>query len=129
MANEINEGFYNIWGDVKQQDITGFIKPGQPVPNLFNHTNIGLTLGKLKKSSPGPDEITAKLLKEASLEIVNPLVTLFAKCLEHSFIPAQWKNANITPIPKVPNPSTYHGGINLTSLQRNQSNITTEESI
>jgi hypothetical protein len=44
-------------------------------------------------------------------------MTLFSKCLEHSFIPAQWKNANITPIPKVHNPSTYHDyrGINLTS--------------
>ena len=106
LATQINEGFYQVWNGVKQPDLSEFItKPDTNTPTIFNYTNVRSTLNKLKKSASVPDELSAKLLKSASLEIVEILTTLFNQSLLFSFVPKQWKYSNITPIPKVAIPS------------------------
>jgi hypothetical protein len=106
LATQINEGFYQVWNGVKQPDLSEFVtKPDTNTPTIFNYTNVRNTLNKLKKSASGPDELSAKLLKSASLEIVEILTTLFNQSLLFSFVPKQWKYSNITPIPKVAIPS------------------------
>ncbi len=117
-AEEINNGFYSVWGGKTQPDLTPFIIEGKSdAKQIFNFGNVGEALRKLKPSAPGPDEITPKLLKTLNLEIVALITALFNLCLINSFVPFQWKSANITPIPKVQiptNPLDYRP-ISLTS--------------
>lgn len=58
------------------------------------------TLKSITSNSPGPDGIKGQLLKSARLEIAEIISTLFNQSLYHSFVLKQWKESNITPIPK-----------------------------
>nr|VZI46032.1 unnamed protein product [Spirometra erinaceieuropaei] len=54
---------------------------------------------KLKEgTSPGPDEIPAKLLKELATELAEPLSVLFQASLDAGRRPPEWKTAWISPI-------------------------------
>nr|VZI24943.1 unnamed protein product [Spirometra erinaceieuropaei] len=56
---------------------------------------------KLKEgTSPGPDEIPAKLLKELATELAEPLSLLFQASLDAGRLPPEWKTAWISPIHK-----------------------------
>nr|VZI12663.1 unnamed protein product [Spirometra erinaceieuropaei] len=56
---------------------------------------------KLKEgTSPGPDEIPAKLLKELATELAEPLSVLFQASLDAGRLPPEWKTAWISPIHK-----------------------------
>ena len=115
----INEGFYNVWGGTKQPDISRFISKTAhtEAPTLFTISNIEETLSKLKPSTPGHDTISPLLLKSARFELSDIMANLFNQCLQQSFVPTQWKSANITPIPKVDTPTepTHYRPIALTS--------------
>nr|VZI12529.1 unnamed protein product [Spirometra erinaceieuropaei] len=56
---------------------------------------------KLKEgTSPGPDELPAKLLKELATESVEPLSLLFQASLDAGRLPPEWKTAWTSPIHK-----------------------------
>jgi hypothetical protein len=55
---------------------------------------------------PGPDNINNKILKDPRFELSDIRAHLFNISIQHSFIPEQWKIANVIPIPKVKNPTT-----------------------
>nr|VZI32070.1 unnamed protein product [Spirometra erinaceieuropaei] len=56
---------------------------------------------KLKEgTSPGPDELPAKLLKELATELAEPLFALFQASLDAGRLPPEWKTAWISPIHK-----------------------------
>ena len=48
----------------------------------------------------GPNGLNNRVLKELANEISNPLCSLFNYSLSLGSFPAQWKDANISPIPK-----------------------------
>ena len=48
--------------------------------------------------SPGPDGIHPAILHECSDILSVPLCIIFQKCLDSSFVPADWRVANVTPI-------------------------------
>ena len=48
----------------------------------------------------GPDDISARLLKECSNEIAPSMTLLFNKSLSLGKIPREWKEANVVPIRK-----------------------------
>ena len=50
------------------------------------------------KFSCGPDNINNRFIKDFSKELIPALTNIFNKSLEESSLPADWKNANITPI-------------------------------
>ena len=108
LASKLNDGFYNVWDGAKQPDISHFIAntPHLSAPKLFTYTTLNEIMSKLKVSAAGPDELTAKLLKNARLELVEVLEPLFNDCIKWSYTPNQWKRANITPIPKVTHPAS-----------------------
>lgn len=65
-----------------------------------------LQLQKLDPSkTPGPDNISAKILKAASFELAEVITHLFNSCLRQNIVPDQWKEANIAPVPKTARPS------------------------
>ena len=106
LAINQNNGFYDVWSGMKQPDISSYILPG-PLPScpmLFNAPTIVHSIGKQKSGSSGPDGLPAKLLKAARLELAPVIATLFNACLLLSFVPSQWKKANIVAIPKTSHP-------------------------
>ena len=48
--------------------------------------------------SPGPDGFHPKILKEAAKQLSVPLCLKFSKSLDESFLPSDWKVANVIPI-------------------------------
>ena len=54
--------------------------------------------------APGPDGINNKILKRAKYALKEIVAHLFNICLTDSFVPTQWKEANIIPIPKIKEP-------------------------
>ena len=69
-------------------------------------------------SSPGPDAIHPRILKEIGISILNPLKFIFNLSLTSGQVPASWKCANVTPIFKKGDkslPSNYRP-ISLTSI-------------
>jgi len=69
-------------------------------------------------SAPGPDGITPLLLKELSADAAPALAAIFNKSLEEGIVPADWKEANVTPIFKKGSksvPSNYRP-VSLTSV-------------
>ena len=57
-----------------------------------------------KSGAPDADGLSPTLLKSARLELASIITVLFNMCIMLSFVPTQWKFANITPIPKIDNP-------------------------
>ena len=74
------------------------------------------TLDTTKAS--GPDNISPRLLKEASCILKKPFCRLFNLSLSQSIYPTQWKLANVTPVFKKDNPSdlTNYRPISLISV-------------
>ncbi len=66
---------------------------------LFTEDMIRSELLNLKEStSPGPDAIPAKLLKELASEMAKPLALIFQASFVTGCLPSDWKTATITPI-------------------------------
>nr|VZI25368.1 unnamed protein product [Spirometra erinaceieuropaei] len=66
---------------------------------LFTETIVRNELLNLKEStSPGPDAIPAKLLKELASEMSKPLALIFQISFVTGCLPSDWKSATITPL-------------------------------
>ncbi|BHF81956.1 Mitogen-activated protein kinase 15 [Sparganum proliferum] len=69
----------------------------------FTEGEVLAELMRLKESkSPGPDEISAKILKELAGELSKPLSMLFLTSFETGYLPPEWESGWIT--------SLYKGG-------------------
>ena len=77
-----------------------------PTFSIFTYSKRRKQLQWLKSRSPGPDELSATLLKCSRLETVEVITVMFNAILVQGFIRTQWKGASITPIPKVSHPTT-----------------------
>ena len=55
-------------------------------------------------TSTGSDTIPVKFLKPVAEYISSPLTNIINTCIEKSTFPTAWKEARITPIPKIDNP-------------------------
>ena len=67
--------------------------------NVYAAELIGADLANIKPHTAcGPDNIPARLLKEASDELAPVLCLLFNATLHQGKIPCDWKSANVTPI-------------------------------
>jgi hypothetical protein len=100
LAKNINNGFYSVWNGEEQPDISSFHNRPFSLPKtpIFTPSNICEALNQLKRS-PGPEKISARLLKSSRYEICEILEKLFNIFLEKGFILTQWFQSNITPIP------------------------------
>ena len=72
----------------------------------------------IKNSAPGPDQIPAWVLRACSVELAEPVSELFRASLRYGIIPNLWHHAVVTPVPKVPKPTslTDYRPISVTSL-------------
>ncbi|XP_065643027.1 uncharacterized protein LOC136074618 [Hydra vulgaris] len=108
LANQLNDHFQSVWTGNKQPSLSCFIdrEANPPTTPIFTLNNIVNQLSKLKPGSSGPDDLSPFLLKSARFEIASSLCILFNRLIENSYLPDQWKSANITPIPKISNPQS-----------------------
>nr|VZI48931.1 unnamed protein product [Spirometra erinaceieuropaei] len=66
---------------------------------FFTETIVRNELLNLKEStSPGPDAIPAKMLKELASEMSKPLALIFQTSFVTGCLPSGWKSATITPL-------------------------------
>ena len=104
MAEEFNGFFASVFTTEDTSNVPSIV----PDPELVKLTKIVFSQNEvydiLKKvkanSSPGPDGIHPRVLKECASEMASPLYDLFAKLFETERIPTAWKTGNITPIHK-----------------------------
>ena len=84
------------------------LPPSPPLSDCAVMQNIKFTpemvievLKRIKNSSsPGPDEISQRVLKELMHEVSEPLSLLYNKSMQTCDIPKDWKLANVVPIYK-----------------------------
>jgi hypothetical protein len=70
------------------------------------------------EGAAGPDGFGPRVLQELQLEIAPALAAIFTKSMEEGVVPADWRDANVTPIFKKgakSSPSNYRP-VSLTSV-------------
>ena len=76
------------------------------VPTVFHFSDIKeeevrkLLATLDEKKATGPDNISAWLLCMVAPAISDSITSLFNICLSHGEFPSEWKQANVTPVPK-----------------------------
>ena len=105
MAEDLNEYFSSVF---TKEDISSLPLPArkfegdesQNVGQLFVTPEMISKKIKMMKTnkSPGVDGITPKLLKEIVNEISIPLANFFNISLKEGIVPAEWKEASVTPL-------------------------------
>lgn len=101
-ANILNDQFASVFS-TKDNKIPNIISNKMPSIDDINITEAGvcklLTQINVFKST-GPDDISARFLKEVANEISPALTLLFNASLEQGIVPEEWKQAIIFPIYK-----------------------------
>src|SRR5208282_5503596 len=69
--------------------------------------DIQLILERIKKTSPGTDNLPYWFFKHCSFQLAPIITHLFNMSLSSGKPPSHWKKALVTPIPKTSNPSAF----------------------
>ena len=72
---------------------------------IFTTANVSEQFRRIRNCTAGPDGIYGRLLFSARDALVPVFVNIFNFCSQYSFHPFEWSRANITAIPKIPNPA------------------------
>ena len=85
---------------------TGTAFHNLPIP-VLTEFHIGNYIDKLpNKHTSGVNKLPCSFLKQIKSQISFPLAMIFNNCIFTSEIPPIWKNTYVTPIAKIPNPSS-----------------------
>ncbi|XP_011675592.2 uncharacterized protein LOC105443737 [Strongylocentrotus purpuratus] len=102
-AETLNDYFQSVFTPHQLQPLVQ--KGPSPFPTIghlhVHRTGVEKRLQQLDPSkASGPDELPPKLLKLVAREIASPLSFLFQQSYNSGIVPAQWKQALVTPIHK-----------------------------
>ena len=99
-ANILNRYFSSVFGTDLQDAVVRDVTEEDGLQLVyFDPEAIKKNVLKLKnKSSPGPDKITPRLLKECIELLKLPLSILFNMSIQEGVVPEDWRMANVTPI-------------------------------
>ena len=100
--------FSSVWKDIEHPDISKFItsSPTPPREPIFSVDAVLERLKQVNVGSAGPDQLSPRLIKSSRLEIAFAATQLFNQLINESVMPTQWKDANITPVGKMRNPTS-----------------------
>ena len=102
-ANKINNFFVNIANDIPRLDpssLPSYLPADQPLP-LVQPWEVYSELKAIKqRKAPGPDGISARLVKKFAYELCCPLTDILNASFSQSIVPERWKRAHVVPIPK-----------------------------
>jgi len=103
IAAELNNFFSSVFTEEETSNLPVLEREGNATLNTTRITTVKIR-DKIKKlrenSAPGPDGITAKLLKTACEELLLPLKLIYELSLSTGSVPAEWRTADVTPIYK-----------------------------
>ena len=68
------------------------------------------------KKATGPDDLPDWILRDLSCTIALPICAIFNQSLRDCKLPTEWKQANVTPIPKVHPPRSIQSDVRPISL-------------
>jgi len=103
-ADSLNDHYAAISSD---PNYSSPIRKPDPVPSLDQYVTefqIFTILDKLRPTAMGLDGLPAWFLRLGAPAFYKPITKLFHLSLATSFVPHQWKQASILPIPKIANP-------------------------
>ena len=107
IANKFNSFFSNIGPQLAQKLPPSEVNPSQFIPDSFDHQfnltqvhqdKVSTIISKLKNSSAGPDDISAKIIKLSSASIVKALTHTINLSLNEGIFPTELKVAKVVPI-------------------------------
>ena len=104
LANNINMVFKEVTSDL-QPLLPAAASVDHDVPDEFiiSVTECEQKLSKLcVHKAMGPDNIPNWILKDFSYIIASPIAAIYNSSVRQSYVPPSWKQAEILPIPKVP---------------------------
>ena len=102
-ATSFNSQFSSVFTTEDTKTIPDLGPPKYPAANHINVTTEGVSksLKSLKtQKATGPDQISARILKDLAVEISPILSHIFQQSLNTGDVPSDWRVANITPIYK-----------------------------
>ena len=102
-AQAFNDQFSRVFTNECLLNITTITKVDSLQEGLTNinvsHDDIYKQLHSLKANKAcGPDDISARVLKEAAEQLSPPLYTIFNASLKSGEVPDDWKRAHVVPI-------------------------------
>ena len=122
MANVLNYHFHSVFAksNYYSGNINHHCTPQYQynLPHVLAHQTHKILKNISSYKSPGPDGILPRVLKEAAYELSGPITILANKSFELGVVPADWRDANVTPIFKKgdkKDPNNYRP-ISLTSV-------------
>ncbi len=120
LANDLNT-FYNRF-DVHdfgtELSMYKNISPQETSVHIDSEVVLKLSKGIKERKSPGPDNISGRLLKNCAAPLSDIFSFIYCKSLQLARVPSIWKNSVIVPVPKTKHPKSLNDfrPIALTSL-------------
>ncbi|KAI8484066.1 hypothetical protein Bbelb_381840 [Branchiostoma belcheri] len=108
IANYINRQFAEVAQGRPRLDPTQLpaYQPCESPPLEIQPWDVYHILRKLKVGkAPGPDQLSTRILKEFSYEMSKPIANILNTSLTEGFVPQEWKDAVVVPLPKTQPPS------------------------
>lgn len=112
IVNEFNNYFINVSKELSKNIKKNTFERNKMIQSIKNNTHsmffspttpseVSDIIKSLKHNkAPGHDGFTSEFLKNISQTISQPLSTIFNKCFENGYFPAQFKIASVSPIHK-----------------------------
>ena len=99
LSNIINNYFGSVYSQDDNITSQNFTVPiHAPMPTVILHSiKIKRVLSSIKSSSPGPDSIHPKILKNLADDLSIPLAVIFTNSHNSSSIMNAWKFSNVCP--------------------------------
>ncbi|KAI8482183.1 hypothetical protein Bbelb_400710 [Branchiostoma belcheri] len=106
IANYINRQFAEVAQGRPRLDPTQLpaYQPCESPPPEIHPWDVYHVLRKVGKA-PGPDQLSTRILKEFSYELSKPIANILNTSLTKGFVPQEWKDAVVVPLPKTQPPS------------------------
>lgn len=94
------------------------LKPGSSALTFRTEDVVRALRKTRERSSPGPDNISSRVLRHCAGQLGSVFRTLFQHSLDSHTVPQLWKQSTVIPIPKKTNPKTLNDlrPVALTSL-------------
>jgi len=103
LANRINESLQRVSADLNPLN-TNTSTSCDSVPSQYTiyPEEVYSKLSRINpRKAPGPDDLPNWVLKEFAFTLCDPICCIFNTSVQSATVPAQWKSANVVPVPKV----------------------------
>ena len=113
-VNDLNKYFISIGkaNNPPNPNVLNFYLNNNLTLNKFNfyavnNDNILHIIKNIKSNATGLDDLNITMILLCCPFIVNHITYLINECIERSYFPDLWKQANVIPLPKVHSPTDY----------------------